>query len=532
MLSARRASLFTAACKRTISAYNEAIALATVVIVAAVLRLPSLINDGLWRDQAYVYVDVAAQSFNQFMQRVIVTEWHPPLYFLIAYGWVRVFGISEITLTILPYIFSVATTIAVFQLGTAIHSRRAGIIGALFFAVSPLAIDYSTEYVYPLATLLFTVLAIFVARSRRRPENPYLYAGIAIGTLLCVYTHYTSLLYLSLLVLWAFLPPVSTRSGLRIALAVFAGAAPFLLWLRHFMAQRAIGTQAPFLPLLWLLKNATMSIPFVPGMFEGSALIIVIVAAVTVTKRLSLNIDVWALGAIYLVALCVISADLMQVRYTLPFYGLICAVFGTMLAAFKNHLCKNDPVGWQKLGIPTVAILGISLILGTARHEMNLSRTPKSGIRSFVTTQYFNRDTAYAIAPDYMAATFAFYSRASNVPYVGIIHDTNSQVYRPERDVDWHDAGKVQYEVSKIRRLQPKYRYLSLIVDDKVVFSKGNIYRPVLAPLLQRLRKSYALCGSKRYPGRREEVVEYRFAFESAHACHLAIARKSHDGRG
>ncbi|HZV77278.1 MAG TPA: hypothetical protein VFF63_05955, partial [Candidatus Babeliales bacterium] len=71
-------------------------------------------HEGLWRDEAYVYVDLIAPTFKEFFHRVVETEYHPPLYFLLVYVWVKLAGISEISLKTLPFICSILTVLAVY----------------------------------------------------------------------------------------------------------------------------------------------------------------------------------------------------------------------------------------------------------------------------------------------------------------------------------------------------------------------------------------------------------------------------------
>jgi uncharacterized membrane protein len=85
---------------------RAAVVLAAIIVAAALVRLPLLLHDGLWRDEAYVYVAVTAPTFRDFMQRVIASEYHPPLYFVICYFWVRLVGATELSLKALPFSFA------------------------------------------------------------------------------------------------------------------------------------------------------------------------------------------------------------------------------------------------------------------------------------------------------------------------------------------------------------------------------------------------------------------------------------------
>ena len=136
-----------------------------------------------------------APTFREFFHRVIATEYHPPLYFLISDAWVRLAGTSELSLKTIPFVCSVLTILAVYRLGALAGSSAVGLLAAAMYAVSPLAILESGDYLYPLMGLLCTVLAALVMKGRREPLRPARLAAIAGVSILATYTHYAALFY-------------------------------------------------------------------------------------------------------------------------------------------------------------------------------------------------------------------------------------------------------------------------------------------------------------------------------------------------
>ncbi len=214
---------------------NRSLILLAIVVLAVLMRLPSLLNDGLWRDEANVYFEVSAPTFIEFLHRTAAIEWHPPLYFFIAYLWSKVGGTGEFALKVLPFAFSILTVPFVYRLGKTASSTAAGLLAAAMYAVAPAAIVVATDYLYPMVTLLYTVLAWLVTLGRREPLTPVRYGLVALATLVVVYSHYTALLYVPLLVLWALTSPKGLRHGLGLASALIAGTIPFVLWLHVFL---------------------------------------------------------------------------------------------------------------------------------------------------------------------------------------------------------------------------------------------------------------------------------------------------------
>ena len=72
--------------------------LIAIVLLAIAVRLPQLLHAGLWRDEAYVWVDLSAPTFGEFWHRITTSESHPPLYFMLVYAWTKLFGSSEMAL--------------------------------------------------------------------------------------------------------------------------------------------------------------------------------------------------------------------------------------------------------------------------------------------------------------------------------------------------------------------------------------------------------------------------------------------------
>jgi hypothetical protein len=79
------------------------------------------------------------------LRAVLLSDTSPPLYYLLLYGWTLLFGTSDVSIRM----FSVTCSLACFPLLLAIARRTGGkgaiIPAGILFALSPLAIYYSTE---------------------------------------------------------------------------------------------------------------------------------------------------------------------------------------------------------------------------------------------------------------------------------------------------------------------------------------------------------------------------------------------------
>jgi 4-amino-4-deoxy-L-arabinose transferase-like glycosyltransferase len=478
--------------------------------LAVLLRLPGLLFDGLWRDQAYVYVDVMSHDPATFFYRITTTEFHPPLYFVLSVVWAKIAGTGEVAFTALPLIFNVATIPVVYFLGKAVHSARAGIIAAFLFALAPLSIDYGVEYLYPLACLLYTGLALCVLHGRRFPPSVVRFVATAALSAAVVYVHYTALIYIPLILVLALSPGAPFRQRGFTALAVIAGAALFVLWLPEFAAQRAIGANHQGLPVLYVLMNAYLVFPAAPNAYKVVLAILAVSGLLLAVRRRLLGRDVASLGILYVIAFIVISWSLLMVRYTFPFFGILCVCLGAVLAAMRAALMIADPLGWRRFGAIAAAALTVALLAGSALYTVDRAKNPKSGFRTMARSGAVDRNTLYVIAPDYMVATFAFYNRNAQANYVGFVHPRGGEVYNPAGLRDWSDPTVLQHALNSVVASTHGHKYLSLLVDRSVLAGDYKLYRPVV-PFINALKGRYAFIGSVEYPGSDESVVEYRF---------------------
>lgn len=115
-----------------------------ILAVGLILRLVSL-DQSLWLDEAINVLAAKSNSFWQILTEYPKFDFHPPGYFLILWGWIRIFGYSEVAVRMPSVIFGVATVWIVFLIGKKLISENLGVLAALILATSPLHIYYSQE---------------------------------------------------------------------------------------------------------------------------------------------------------------------------------------------------------------------------------------------------------------------------------------------------------------------------------------------------------------------------------------------------
>ncbi len=106
----------------------------------------------------YMRHDTPVASPWRVIRAVSLSDTNPPIYYLLLYGWTRIFGTSDLVLRLFSVLCSLAALPLIAAIARQIAGARAVLPACILFAFSPLAIYYSTEgRMYSL--FLFLVLA-------------------------------------------------------------------------------------------------------------------------------------------------------------------------------------------------------------------------------------------------------------------------------------------------------------------------------------------------------------------------------------
>src|SRR5205823_13735381 len=121
-------------------------ALALVTAGALALRLPYLGNQSLWYDESFTRTIAAAPSLTRLWHEVKATEGTPPLYYLLTWGWAKLFRIhSHAALRATAAVAGVASIPAAFAGLRRLIGDRAALAAAALAAVSPMLVWYSLD---------------------------------------------------------------------------------------------------------------------------------------------------------------------------------------------------------------------------------------------------------------------------------------------------------------------------------------------------------------------------------------------------
>ena len=167
-------------------------ALVAVVLLAALLRFPTLSLQSYWDDEGTT-VGLMRMGFFHMLSTLPHSESTPPLYYILAWIWSHVFGTGEAGLRSLSAAAGVGTVVLAHDAGRVLAGKTTGRIAAVLVAVNPLMIWYSQEArAYALAALFCAAGFLFFVRAvdpqGSQPITPW-----AVCSILALLTHYFSL---------------------------------------------------------------------------------------------------------------------------------------------------------------------------------------------------------------------------------------------------------------------------------------------------------------------------------------------------
>jgi mannosyltransferase len=229
--------------------------LAALIVLAAALRLSTLTEQSFWYDEAFTPVHVLHEGLGATWRSFVHSENTPPLWYLLAWVDMRLFGDGAFALRLPSALAGIATVPVVWAIGERLAGGRAGLIGAALLACNPLFVWYSQEArAYGLFVLCCALAMLCFVRALQAPTRGRL-AAFALSGALALLTHYFAVFLLVPMALWLLRAKATRRAALP-ALACLALVGLALLPL--IAAQGGQGTQWIG---RWALSSRLQAIP-------------------------------------------------------------------------------------------------------------------------------------------------------------------------------------------------------------------------------------------------------------------------------
>ncbi|HEY2258577.1 MAG TPA: glycosyltransferase family 39 protein [Solirubrobacteraceae bacterium] len=157
------------------------------------LRFYRLGHQGFWFDEGNTALLVQL-SPGKMIGLLPQSESTPPLYYVVAWVWGRLFGFGEAGLRSLSALAGVLVVPVAYCAAAKLATRRVGMVAAALTASNPLLVWYSQEARSYELLVLLTALALLAFAHARQQPRPVALGAWAAASILSLATHYYAVL--------------------------------------------------------------------------------------------------------------------------------------------------------------------------------------------------------------------------------------------------------------------------------------------------------------------------------------------------
>ena len=286
------------------SRLSSGIAVLAIVVGIALRCVEFTRGRPLWLDEAMLGLNIASRSLAELARPLDYDQSAPLLYLWIERVAVRLGGVSEQSLRVLPFIAGVALLPLLWRVARRIAGSSTALIATMLAAVSVALVTFSAEAkqygVDPLVTLIAVGLA---ARVLARPDDGRVWTHLVIGGVGCLLLSQPSVFVLGAIVValaWEPAVRAAATGRRRLAIAVAAWSTTTVVlyvalysatarspYMRHFWEGTFLDPRAPdFVLRLRLFDAAAFEAPTLAGTALGVPGLLVLAWA----------LGVWTLG--------------------------------------------------------------------------------------------------------------------------------------------------------------------------------------------------------------------------------------------
>jgi hypothetical protein len=173
-----------------------------IVALAALLRFATLDEQSFWYDEA-VTVGLVKMDLGDMLDRIPESESTPPLYYIVAWLWAKLFGTGEVGLRSLSALCGTAFVPVMYAIGVRAVGIRVGLVAAGLAAVSPLLVWYSQEArTYALLVLLAGLSFLFFIRLLTGDPRRRTLVLWGVFSALALATHYFAAFVVAIEAVW------------------------------------------------------------------------------------------------------------------------------------------------------------------------------------------------------------------------------------------------------------------------------------------------------------------------------------------
>lgn len=442
-----------------------------VMALAFALRVFHLGSQSLWYDEAFS-LWLAHDSLRELLSRVASVDNHPPMFAVLLWGALRLFGESEFAIRTVSAGASTLAVAGMLRLGTRAGGPPLGLAAGLLAALSPFYLYYAQEARGYALTLLWGVLALDAALDCLATNRLRAWVRLGAAVLLSLWTHYA--IGFALLCMAAVLGArsllIALRQGARAGLLGPVAAAAIVVvayaaWVPYALAAIARDRSyyegaLPVLPVFngllmgfagWLERTGAPLTDVAPF---GAALALLAVAGGVAGLRRpgALAGGRWSAVLLLLIAWAPLLAYTFlqtQVAKYHPRYLMTATPAYYLLAAGAVVALLRAGIAGRVVAAGAVLVLGAGWA-GVLQADLLGGRPPKDDWRAVGAHLTAHR------APDEPVLALAGYARLALLPYLppdGVVPVPDTVIPLIDRQVDGAELARVDAAVAGAKRL-------------------------------------------------------------------------------
>ena len=338
-----------------------------MTLLAAGVRLPTLGLQSFWLDEGYTE-RLVRMSLGAMVQTIPRTESTPPVYYVLAWVWTRLFGFSELGLRSLSALAGIATIPVACALARRLGGPRPAAIAGLLLAVSPLMVWFSQEArAYALGTLLATMSVLCTVAWLQERRQGWL-IGWALAAALGVATHYFVVFVVApevALLWWRSRRGRALVGAMAMVAIVCAALIPLALAQRgtghaDYISQGSLGTRILQVPKQLVLGYASPSqlvTAIVVAVVLAAGALVPLVVSPAARRRAMVPLAI-GLGAVLVpIGLALVGIDFLDTRNLLP------ALPPLYVAVAIGFAAPRGWVGNQVLALGLAGVMALVVVL-------------------------------------------------------------------------------------------------------------------------------------------------------------------------
>jgi len=160
--------------------------LSAVLVLGTLLRFYDLGTESYWVDEVTM-ARLTSGDFDTIVQQTL--RGRPPVYVVLTYGWVQLWGTSEIATRSLAALFGVAALGVMYAVGRELFGKTVGLISTFLMAISEAQIYHSQTIRYYSLFVLFGLCSFLFYIRALRTNKPSQWALYVVCSILLFYTH-------------------------------------------------------------------------------------------------------------------------------------------------------------------------------------------------------------------------------------------------------------------------------------------------------------------------------------------------------